>query len=126
MTATAQSSANEFFEFYGVKTVVVPPHTPSIRIDHPDVVFTHCDAKRRAIVREIIDVHALGRPILAGTASVKESEELEGDLRAAGISCSVLNAKNDELKGAKETSGQAWDDPTMGAELRGAATYWMG
>ncbi len=98
MTATAQSAADEIYEFYGVKTVVIPPHTPTIRVDHPDVVFTHRDAKRRAIVREIIAEHAIGRPILVGTASIKESEELAGDLRSAGITCVILNAKNDEVE----------------------------
>jgi preprotein translocase subunit SecA len=98
MTATAQSSAGELLEFYGIQTVVVPPHTASIRIDHPDVVFARCDAKRRGIFSEILEVHAIGRPILVGTASVKESEELAGDLLAAGIPCNVLNAKNDELE----------------------------
>jgi preprotein translocase subunit SecA len=98
MTATAQSAADGFYEFYGTKVVVIPPHTASVRVDHPDVVLTYRDAKRRAIVREIINVHALGRPILVGTASVKESEEFAGDRRSAGICCTVLNAKNDKLE----------------------------
>ena len=45
----------------------------------PGVVLAHREAKRRAIVSEIRKTHALGRPILVGTASVKESEELAGD-----------------------------------------------
>ena len=98
MTATAQSSADEICEFYGMRVVVIPPHTPSVRVDHPEVVFTHCEAKRRALVREISNVHALGRPILVGTASIKESEGLAADLRSAAIRCTVLNAKNDELE----------------------------
>jgi preprotein translocase subunit SecA len=81
-----------------MRVVVIPPHKASIRVDHPDVIYTHRDAKRRAIVREIINVHALGRPILVGTASIKESEGLAGDLKSAGIDCAVLNAKNDELE----------------------------
>ena len=96
MTATAQSAANEFFEFYGMTVVIIPPHMASIRVDYPDVVFTHRGAKRRALLREISEKHTLGRPILVGTASVKESEELASDLKLAGIRCSVLNAKNDE------------------------------
>jgi preprotein translocase subunit SecA len=98
MTATAKSAADEFYEFYSMKVVVIPPHTPSIRVDHPDVVFAHQDAKRRAIVGEIGQVHALGRPILVGTGSVKESEKLARDLRSVGIKCAVLNAKNNELE----------------------------
>jgi preprotein translocase subunit SecA len=98
MTATARPSAGELKEFYGLNIVAVPPNSPSIRLDHPDVIFTHKEAKRRALVREIRDVHNTGRPVLVGTASVKESEELAEDLREAGISCHVLNAKNDELE----------------------------
>jgi preprotein translocase subunit SecA len=98
MTATAQSAAEEFHEFYGMRVVVIPPHIASARVDYPDLVFTHRAAKRRAIVREIADVHVLGRPILVGTANIRESEELAADLRTAGICCAVLNAKNDELE----------------------------
>lgn len=98
MTATARPSAGELKEFYGLGVVVVPPEKPSIRVDHPDAVFTHKEAKRCALLREISEVHATGRPILAGTASVKESEELASDLRKTDIFCHVLNAKNDELE----------------------------
>jgi len=98
MTATARPAADELKEFYRVAVVVVPPNKPSIRVDLQDAVFTHKDAKQRALLREICEVHARGRPILVGTASVKESEELAADLREAGIFCHVLNAKNDELE----------------------------
>ena len=98
MTATARPSAEELKEFYRLNVMIVPPNRPSIRIDHPDTIFTHKEAKRQALVREISGVQAAGRPILVGTASVKESEELALDLERAGISCHVLNAKNDELE----------------------------
>ncbi|MFZ2053475.1 MAG: accessory Sec system translocase SecA2 [Candidatus Aminicenantales bacterium] len=98
MTATARPSADELKEFYGLQVVVVPPNKPSARIDHPDRVFTHKEAKRSALVGEIRDVHTTGRPVLVGSASVKESEELAADLRKAGVPCHVLNAKNDELE----------------------------
>ncbi len=96
MTATARPSADEMKEFYGLQVVVIPSNKPSIRADHPDRVFTHREAKRSALVAEIRDLHAAGRPLLVGTASVKESEDLAADLRKAGVPCHVLNAKNDE------------------------------
>jgi preprotein translocase subunit SecA len=98
MTATARSAADELHEFYGLKVVVVHPHLSSIRVDHPDVIFADREAKRRAVVQEIREVHATGRPILVGTGSIRESEELAADLRSAEIWCSVLNAKNNELE----------------------------
>jgi len=96
MTATAQSSADELHEFYGRNVVVVPPNRPCIRVDEPDDVFATRAAKSEALVREIAAANAAGRPVLVGTASVRESEELAAALRAAGIVCRVLNAKNDE------------------------------
>jgi preprotein translocase subunit SecA len=96
MTATARSAAPELAEFYGLKVVVVPPHVSSIREDLPDAVFTHAAAKREALIREIVSAQAAGRPVLVGTASVRESEGLAAGLKTAGILCEVLNAKNDE------------------------------
>jgi preprotein translocase subunit SecA len=98
MTATAKPSAAELKEFYGMSVVVIPPHRPCIREDHPDVIFTHKDAKTLALVDEIAAVNAAGRPVLVGTLSVRESEELAAALRGADVSCEVLNAKNDELE----------------------------
>jgi preprotein translocase subunit SecA len=98
MTATAQPSAAELKEFYGLSVVVIPSHRPCVRVDEPDAVFTGRAAKAHALVREIKEVHASGRPILVGTLSVRESEELAAGLRQAGVSCHILNAKNDELE----------------------------
>jgi preprotein translocase subunit SecA len=95
MTATAVQSAVEFREFYGLTTVVFPPHLPCRRVDEADVVFTDRRAKLAALVAEIVRVHAAGRPILVGTASVAESEELGRALRASRIKCRVLNARHD-------------------------------
>ena len=98
MTATARHAAEEFKEFYGLNIVVIPPNRKCVRIDHPDVVFTHTEAKNKALTAEIARVHATGRPILVGTCSVGESERLAAALQQAGIECQVLNAKNDELE----------------------------
>jgi len=98
MTATARPSAEELKEFYGLTVAVIPPNRPCIRRDEPDLVFTHKEAKTKTLIAEIGRVHAAGRPILVGTASVEESEELTAALKKAGITCQVLNAKNDELE----------------------------
>ncbi|MFQ5596194.1 MAG: accessory Sec system translocase SecA2, partial [Anaerolineae bacterium] len=96
MTATAEPAADELFDFYGLEVLALPPNRPCIRVDHPDLVFTHQEAKRRALLAEIETVHRSGRPILVGTLTVEESEGLAADLCAAGIDCSVLNARRDD------------------------------
>jgi preprotein translocase subunit SecA len=66
--------------------------------DLPFIVFQDSIYKERAVIREIAKVHAAGRPILVGTASVQESERLAERARQAGIPHSVLNARNDEAE----------------------------
>ena len=105
MTGTASDAAEEFQEFYKLKTVVIPTHRPCIRTDTPDRIFPTRDAKRRAVVDEILRVHGTGRPILVGTVSVEESERLAGLLGQRGIDGQVLNARNDFAEA--ETIAQA-------------------
>lgn len=95
MTATAHVSAMEFEEIYMLQVVQIPPNRPNLRIDHPHRIYTHKEAKLKAIIQEISSVHATGRPILIGTSSVEESDMLAEALAALGVPCHVLNAKND-------------------------------
>ena len=95
MTATAEPSAVELHEFYGLRTVVFPPNRPCLRVDEPDVVFTSRAPKMRALIEEIARVQAAGRPVLVGTSSVAESEELAALLRGRRVKCRVLNARHD-------------------------------
>ncbi|WP_420539993.1 DEAD/DEAH box helicase [Paenibacillus polymyxa] len=95
MTATAHASAMEFKEIYALQVVQIPPNRPNIRIDQPHRIFTHKEAKLKALVQEILSVHAMGRPILIGTSSVEESDMLAEALAVDGVPCHVLNAKND-------------------------------
>jgi preprotein translocase subunit SecA len=62
------------------------------RKDYPDVVYRTEEAKLRAIVREILRYHVLGRPLLVGTTSVELSDRLSNRLRAEPIRrlCQVL------------------------------------
>ena len=122
MTATAEPSARELKEFYGLGVVVVPPHKPCVRRDLPDIVFTHKEAKVAALVREIASVHASGRPILAGTASVRESEELAAALTGAGVACDVLNARNDELEAAVIARAGSPGAVTISTNMAGRGT----
>jgi preprotein translocase subunit SecA len=122
MTATAEPAAEELFDFYGLRVAVVPTHRPRIRVDQEDVVFTHKAAKRQALVREIARMHATGRPVLVGTASVGESEELAAALRAAGVVGQVLNAKNDEREAQVVAAAGAPGAITLSTNMAGRGT----
>ncbi len=122
MTATAEPAADELFGFYGLEVLVVPPNRPCIRTDHPDLVFTHREAKRRALLAEIEKVHRTGRPILVGTLTVEESEGLAADLRAAGIGCSVLNARRDDQEARIVAEAGALGAVTISTNMAGRGT----
>jgi len=122
MTATAQPAADELAALYGLRVVPVPPHRPCVREDLPDLLFTHREAKERALVAEIVGAHARGRPVLVGTGSVEESEHLAAVLAAAGVPCRVLNAKNDEAEAAVIAEAGALGAVTISTNMAGRGT----
>jgi preprotein translocase subunit SecA len=93
MTGTAETEEEEFQKIYGMDVVVIPTHKPMIRIDHPDAVYRTEKAKFDAVVEEVCQLHAQGRPVLVGTISIEKSEMLSRMLQQRGIPHSVLNAK---------------------------------
>ncbi|HVR75335.1 MAG TPA: preprotein translocase subunit SecA [Planctomycetota bacterium] len=94
MTGTAMTEAGEFDKIYKLDVVAVPPNRPVRRVDSGDVVYRTAREKYTAIVDEIVNVNAEGRPILVGTVSIEKSELLSGMLKRRGIAHDVLNAKH--------------------------------
>jgi preprotein translocase subunit SecA len=122
MTGTARDSAAELQLFYGLDVVVIPTHRPMVRIDREDVLFTHREAKERAVLDEIRRAHGAGRPVLVGTASVTESERLAERIRAAGVACEVLNAKNDAEEAGIVARAGAVGAVTISTNMAGRGT----
>jgi len=122
MTATARPAAEELEAFYGLKVVPVPPNRPCVREDLPDLIFTHKDAKRRALIAEIKRANVTGRPVLVGTRSVEESELLARELGEAGVVCRALNAKNDEAEAEIIAEAGAAGAVTISTNMAGRGT----
>ena len=93
MTGTAKTEEDEFRKIYHLDVLVIPPNRPMIREDLSDVVYKNKRAKYKAAVAEIAVRHATGQPILVGTTSIVQSEELSALLKRQGIEHNVLNAK---------------------------------
>ncbi len=91
------------------------------RKDYPDIVYRTEDAKLRAIVREILQQHVLGRPLLVGTTSVELSERLSTRLNAEMLSRLALililrrtwfeKNKRDEMDGFQVAELQFLNEP---------------
>ncbi len=94
MTGTALTSAREFRKIYKSLVVRVPTNRPVQRTRLRDRAFRSEEQKWEAIVEEIEQLHAQGRPLLIGTRTIEKSELLSGLLQAKGIDHQVLNARH--------------------------------
>jgi preprotein translocase subunit SecA len=107
MTGTALTEATEFMKIYNLPVVEVPTNRPMIRADRNDQVYKTKDGKWSAVVREIVQRHEAGQPVLVGTISVEVSELLSDQLRRKGIAHTVLNAKPEHAEREGETIAEA-------------------
>jgi preprotein translocase subunit SecA len=96
MTGTAATEAEEFYKIYKLEVVVIPTNKPLIRTEYADQVYKDEEAKFKAVVKEIEQLHNQERPVLIGTTSIEKSERLSDSLNRRGVPHQVLNAKNHE------------------------------
>ncbi|HZX52050.1 MAG TPA: preprotein translocase subunit SecA [Pseudomonas sp.] len=93
MTGTADTEAFEFHQIYGLAVIVIPTNRVMARKDFNDLVYLTQEEKYAAIITDIKECMALGRPILVGTATIESSEYVSKLLEKEGIEHKVLNAK---------------------------------
>ncbi len=122
MTGTAVAVGEQLREFYGVEIVVIPPNRPCVRTDEPVRLYATVEQKENALARHAAAVHAAGRPVLIGTLDVAESERIAERLTRAGLSCAVLNAKNDAEEAAIVAEAGARGAVTVSTQMAGRGT----
>ena len=84
MTGTAARDAEELFDVYNLDVSPIPPHRPRCRIDHPPRVFFEPLGKQCHLALLLAAAAAGRRPVLIGTRSVEESEEMSA-LLSSGL-----------------------------------------
>src|SRR5438093_669198 len=85
MTGTADTEAEEFAKIYNLDVVIIPTNRTLRRTEEPDLVYRTEKEKWDAIVSEILEEHANGRPVLVGTVSIEKSEKLSSMLDKRGL-----------------------------------------
>ena len=100
MTGTAFTEAEEFQQIYALDVIQIPPNKPIQRVDKDDLIFRTKAGKLRAIANEIEKYHAKGQPVLVGSDSIANNEEIARYLDERGIEYEILNAKNNEREAA--------------------------
>jgi preprotein translocase subunit SecA len=122
MTGTAETEAAEFDKIYKLDVLVIPTNRPLIRVEQPDVVYRTEPEKFRAVVEEIKELNAAGRPVLVGTISIEKSEHLSQLLKREGIKHVVLNAKYHEREAEIVAQAGRFGAVTIATNMAGRGT----
>jgi len=122
MTGTAETEAPEFNKIYSLDVIVIPTNRPLKRIEEPDLVYRTEREKYEAIVNDILDKQASGRPTLVGTVSIEKSERLSSLLRKRGIRHVVLNAKYHAQEAEIVAQAGRKDNVTIATNMAGRGT----
>ena len=122
MTGTAMSSARELTKIYTVTVAPIPTNRPPIRKQLPTLVFGDSDQKWAAIVEDIVEQNATGRPALVGTRSIDKSEHLARMLGERGIETTVLNARHVEREAEIVAEAGKQGKVTVATNMAGRGT----
>jgi preprotein translocase subunit SecA len=122
MTGTAMTEAAEFHQIYKLGVVPIPTNRSMQRIDQPDLVYKSELGKFNAVVRDIVERHRKGQPVLVGTVSVEKSEELSALLKKAGVPHEVLNAKHHEREASIVARAGVKGAVTVATNMAGRGT----
>ena len=122
MTGTAFTEAEEFQQIYALDVIQIPPNRPIIRVDKDDLIFKTKAGKLRAIANEIKKYHEKGQPVLVGSGSIANNEEIAAYLDKEGISYEILNAKNNEREAAIIAKAGEKGAVTLATNMAGRGT----
>ncbi len=100
MTGTAFTEAEEFQQIYALDVIQIPPNKPIARVDKDDLIYKTKAGKLKAIAEEVKKYHEKGQPVLVGSGSIANNEEIARYLEQFGLPYEILNAKNNEREAA--------------------------
>lgn len=122
MTGTAFTEAEEFQQIYALDVIQIPPNRPIQRVDKDDLIYKTKAGKLKAIAEEIKKYHEKGQPVLVGSGSIANNEEIARYLDKSGIPYELLNAKNNEREAAIVAKAGEKGAITLATNLAGRGT----
>jgi preprotein translocase subunit SecA len=122
MTGTAKTEEDEFRHIYNMDVVVIPTNRPIARQDLPDSIYKSLEGKYRAVLKDIVERHQTGQPILVGTIAIETSEFISQILKRQGIKHEVLNAKQHEREAEIVAQAGRFGAVTIATNMAGRGT----
>jgi preprotein translocase subunit SecA len=122
MTGTAISSEDEFHQKYGIPVTVLPPTHALHRVDLGSRVYLNNIDKNIAIVEQVASSHDQGQPVLVGTLTVEQSQEISHLLFENNIPHNLLNAVNSDTEAQLIKNAGAFGAVTVATNMAGRGT----
>jgi len=122
MTGTATEVRGELMSVYGLRVRKIPLHRPCRRLRMPVRIYPSADEKWAAVTESIRQMYSTGRPVLAGTGSVADSEHLSRMLDRQGIPHRVLNARQDRDEAETVAMAGRFRQVTVATNMAGRGT----
>jgi len=122
MTGTAATEKEELKQVYKVNTVVIPTNKQISRIDKDDLIFATKEEKTKYITLKVLELHEKGQPVLVGTTTIQESEEMSNAFTKSKIPHVVLNAKNHEKEAEIIANAGQKGSVTIATNMAGRGT----
>jgi preprotein translocase subunit SecA len=122
MSGTLTEAQHELASVYGVKVARVPLRRPSRRTDQGKRVFLRREDQWQAVVARVREMREAGRPVLIGTDSVADSDQLSVRLAAACIEHQLLNARQDSEEAAMVARAGEAARVTVATNMAGRGT----
>ncbi len=94
MSGTFFDARKELRQVYHKRVVIVPPHKKLQRIDREDRYFMTAEEQFEAALKEALNHHATGQPVLIVTATIQDTQIFSRMLVDRHVPHSVLNASN--------------------------------
>ncbi len=122
MTGTAAASAGEFRQRYGLRVVELPPSRPQQRVDLGNRVYLNKQEKAQAIVDQVEACYEIGQPVLVGTQTVEDSDDISRALHERSIPHNLLNAVSSDTEAQTVREAGGFGAVTVATNMAGRGT----
>jgi preprotein translocase subunit SecA len=122
MSGTISEARHELSDIYGLSMLRIPPRLPNRRQRLPTRFFVDDHSRCTALVARVRELCTQRRPVLVGTDSIADSNEVSAWLRQAGIDHVVLNANNDRAEAAVIARAGCAGAVTVSTNMAGRGT----
>ena len=121
-SGTISEVADEMNRVYGLDLFKVSTNQPNKRLMYGENIYRDELDKQLALINRVTAMHGSGRPILIGTCSVEESEQVGEWLQQQGIPHRVLNAKQDSQEAEIVAAAGQMGAITVATNMAGRGT----